>query len=71
MLETSPIGITILDADGNIVWYDGIDNPPEMLPARARWYTPWTYGRWRGVNGPENPSGAGVDAPDDGGASPS
>lgn len=42
----------------------GIDNVPDVLPTRARWYTPWAFGRWRGVNGP-SPS---EDAPDDGGA---
>jgi uncharacterized protein len=25
---------------------------PETLPPRARWYLPWRYGRWRGVNAP-------------------
>lgn len=25
----------------------GIDNPPETLPLRARWYLPWRYGNWR------------------------
>jgi len=28
----------------------GLDFVPESLPARARWYQPWRYGRWRGVN---------------------
>src|SRR5262245_31179503 len=28
---------------------DGIDNVPEALPAHARWYLPWRYGRWRGT----------------------
>ncbi len=28
----------------------GLDFVPEALPARARWYLPWRYGRWRGVN---------------------
>ena len=28
----------------------GLDFVPETLPARARWYLPWRYGRWRGVN---------------------
>jgi putative membrane protein insertion efficiency factor len=28
----------------------GIDNVPQVRPARARWYLPWRYGRWRGVN---------------------
>ncbi|WP_349367602.1 membrane protein insertion efficiency factor YidD [Salinarimonas sp.] len=46
----------------------GIDNVPDALPARGRWYTPWAYGRWRGVNGPETRSTAGEGAPDDGGA---
>ncbi|HLI98593.1 MAG TPA: membrane protein insertion efficiency factor YidD [Bradyrhizobium sp.] len=30
----------------------GIDNVPTMKPERARWYRPWRYGRWRGVNTP-------------------
>lgn len=28
----------------------GLDFVPEILPARARWYLPWRYGRWRGCN---------------------
>jgi putative membrane protein insertion efficiency factor len=28
----------------------GIDNVPSTKPAGARWYLPWKYGRWRGVN---------------------
>jgi len=28
----------------------GLDFVPEALPQRARWYLPWRYGRWRGVN---------------------
>ncbi len=28
----------------------GIDNVPATKPAGARWYLPWKYGRWRGVN---------------------
>lgn len=28
----------------------GLDFVPETLPARARWYLPWRYGRWRGTN---------------------
>ena len=27
----------------------GLDFVPETLPARARWYLPWRYGRWRGT----------------------
>jgi uncharacterized protein len=30
----------------------GIDNVPTTAPPGARWYLPWRYGRWRGVNGP-------------------
>jgi putative membrane protein insertion efficiency factor len=30
----------------------GIDLVPSVLPSRARWYLPWRYGRWRGVNAP-------------------
>jgi uncharacterized protein len=28
----------------------GLDFVPQSLPARARWYLPWRYGRWRGTN---------------------
>lgn len=28
----------------------GLDFVPERLPARAHWYLPWRYGRWRGIN---------------------
>ncbi len=28
----------------------GLDFVPEALPAAARWWLPWRYGRWRGVN---------------------
>ena len=28
----------------------GIDNVPLTAPQSARWYLPWRYGRWRGVN---------------------
>ena len=28
----------------------GLDFVPQTLPARARWYLPWRYGRWRGTN---------------------
>ena len=28
----------------------GIDNVPRERPTGARWYLPWRYGRWRGVN---------------------
>lgn len=31
----------------------GLDFVPEALPAGARWYLPWRYGRWRGTNAPE------------------
>ena len=30
----------------------GIDLVPSALPGGARWYLPWRYGRWRGVNAP-------------------
>jgi putative membrane protein insertion efficiency factor len=30
----------------------GIDNVPRAAPPGARWYLPWRYGRWRGVNAP-------------------
>jgi uncharacterized protein len=28
----------------------GLDVVPTALHSRARWYLPWRYGRWRGVN---------------------
>ncbi len=28
----------------------GIDNVPKTTPDGARWYLPWRFGRWRGVN---------------------
>lgn len=28
----------------------GIDNVPAACPTGARWYLPWRYARWRGVN---------------------
>jgi uncharacterized protein len=28
----------------------GLDFVPAALPSGARWYLPWRYGRWRGVN---------------------
>jgi len=28
----------------------GLDFVPGHLPERARWFLPWRYGRWRGVN---------------------
>jgi len=31
----------------------GIDNVPDERPPGARWYAPWRYGRWRGVNAPQ------------------
>ena len=30
----------------------GIDNVPLAAPQGARWYLPWRYARWRGVNAP-------------------
>ncbi len=27
----------------------GLDFVPTHLPAAARWWTPWRYGRWRGT----------------------
>ena len=34
----------------------GLDLVPRELPSGARWYLPWRYGRWHGVNAPD-PSG--------------
>jgi putative component of membrane protein insertase Oxa1/YidC/SpoIIIJ protein YidD len=33
----------------------GFDPVPEALPADARWFLPWRYGRWAGIAG-ENDS---------------
>jgi putative membrane protein insertion efficiency factor len=30
----------------------GLDFVPDTLPAKARWFLPWRYGTWRGVNSP-------------------
>jgi hypothetical protein len=30
----------------------GIDLVCEEIPERARWFAPWRYARWRGVNAP-------------------
>jgi uncharacterized protein len=32
----------------------GIDNVPLTRPPGARWYLPWRFGRWRGVNAPSS-----------------
>ena len=32
----------------------GIDNVPLTPPPGARWYLPWRFGRWRGVNAPSS-----------------
>lgn len=29
----------------------GLDFVPKNLPEHSRWYFPWRYGLWRGVNG--------------------
>ena len=35
----------------------GLDYVPSELSAKARWWLPWRYGRWRGVNRvPASPS---------------
>ena len=37
----------------------GLDYVPAALPPDARWYLPWRYARWRGVNqvpAPPSPS---------------
>jgi uncharacterized protein len=31
----------------------GLDIVPSTAPPGARWYLPWRYGRWRGVNAPQ------------------
>ena len=28
----------------------GLDFVPQALPESSRWYLPWRYGRWQGVN---------------------
>jgi uncharacterized protein len=34
----------------------GLDFVPVAPPANARWYLPWRYGRWRGVNNGHDPT---------------
>jgi len=36
----------------------GLDFVPTTLAMRCRWYLPWRYGRWRGVNDQPDPSAA-------------
>ena len=31
----------------------GIDNVPRAVNDKARWYLPWRYARWRGINDQE------------------
>jgi putative membrane protein insertion efficiency factor len=38
----------------------GLDFVPRTPPAGSRWYRPWRYGRWRGVNA--DPDGNHADA---------
>jgi len=33
----------------------GLDFVPQVSPCGARWYLPWRYGRWRGVNDKAEP----------------
>ncbi|MCE4224800.1 membrane protein insertion efficiency factor YidD [Methylobacterium sp. C25] len=33
----------------------GIDLVPEHVSERARWWLPWRYGRWKGVQEPPTP----------------
>jgi uncharacterized protein len=37
----------------------GIDNVPLHAPRDARWYTPWRFARWRGVNDVRDEADAG------------
>jgi putative membrane protein insertion efficiency factor len=39
---------------------DGLDFVPNALPTGARWYLPWRYARWRGVNTQPPPPRAGT-----------
>src|SRR6201990_236567 len=32
--------------------WSGLDVVPDAVPAGARWFLPWRYGLWRGVNDP-------------------
>jgi uncharacterized protein len=36
----------------------GIDLVDDVLPPDAAWHRPWRYGRWRGVNAPQEPLSA-------------
>jgi uncharacterized protein len=41
----------------------GLDVVPMAATPGQRWYLPWRYGRWRGVNAGSVPDPAGGDAP--------
>ncbi|MTW17314.1 membrane protein insertion efficiency factor YidD [Rhodoplanes serenus] len=43
----------------------GLDFVPGALPAHARWWLPWRYGRWRGTLAEPPPSPAGPTASPD------
>lgn len=45
----------------------GLDFVRSALPAHARWYMPWRYGVWRGVNAtpPERPADGDLGSADD------
>ncbi|MGV2979744.1 membrane protein insertion efficiency factor YidD [Camelimonas sp. ID_303_24] len=42
----------------------GLDFPPSQPSARARWWAPWRYGRWRGVQDGVGQHGADTDRAD-------
>jgi putative membrane protein insertion efficiency factor len=45
----------------------GLDFVPPALPANARWYLPWRYGRWRSVNDqPQRREGGGPEVSEPG-----
>lgn len=35
----------------------GLDFVCEQIPSTGTWYSPWRYGRWRGVNVPRHDDG--------------
>jgi putative membrane protein insertion efficiency factor len=41
----------------------GLDFVPPALPAPARWYLPWRYGRWRGTNSATESASPGLQVP--------
>ena len=51
-LALADIGLGVVLIEAHPFGTSGLDLVPSTPPAGARWYLPWRYGRWRGVNGP-------------------